>query len=169
MYTKIQATSVSGSKPKRDTILIVPVIAAACLLMAIAGSIVYFAGTYPRFWNYIEKLSASTYYSYENLSLKVYVDGELIRTGKDNAYYAYEYLSSDGIGKPRKTAPDRECDIKIVYGDGAVLSCWRIDPAEEPEYIEGERIFVAYLNGDYSYMYTAEHIDIDTLERHLRR
>lgn len=170
MYENVQKTERGLEKyDQRDWGLSIPVIIVVVLLSAIIISIIWLAGTYPRYWKYVGKLSDSTYYSYQNESLKVYVDEEQIPVNKDNAYYVFEYLSSNGIGKRRKEIPDKVCDIRIEYGDGASLSCWRINAAEEPEYAEDERMFVSYQNGDYSYMYTIGSKDVDTVERHLKR
>lgn len=143
-----------GGKRKRDINLVILVAVPVVLIAVMISLCVRFSAFYPAYWRYVGKLSDSTYYAYQNGTLKARIDGETVQVDKRKAYDIYNYLTIDGIGYHKKKIPSADCDLSVDYGNGGTLSVWEINDTNNYGYDTKKWVsFILYENGDYSYGY----------------
>lgn len=141
-------------KKKRDIALAMVVAVPVVFIVIIILLCVRFGTLYPAYWKYAGKLSDSTYYAYQNGTLRAQIDGETVLVDKRKAYDIYNYLMIDGVGYQKKNIPSADCDLSVDYGNGGILSVWEINETNNYGYDTNKWVsFILYENGDYSYGY----------------
>lgn len=69
-------------------------------------------------------LSDSTVYAYQNDSLYAEAGGERVHVTGEHDYDVYKYVTVRSMGRNALTVPGRKADVRLDYGDGAVLELW---------------------------------------------
>ena len=94
------------------------------VVVVILTTLVVFGFRYrSNFREFLGDLSDSTEYALENNSLFLTVDGDSFLVIRKNVKKFYNAVAIAGSGRP--AAPlKREADIKLDYGNGAVLELW---------------------------------------------
>lgn len=165
MYEKVKSRHKRHGKIELPIFLCLAVV--VVVLVGIILSIARFAGTYPRYWDFVSELSASTSYSYDHASFKVQAAGsEKKKVSAEAAYGIYTYLGQHGPGEEKKSIPETDCDVVMEYGDGSRMLLWDLLPEEQGAPHE---LFLHFDNGEgYTYTYIDHKADLETLMRYCR-
>lgn len=119
MYEQIQRTQRRDGNRKLWISLAVWVALASVL----AGLIVFGFRYRANFREFLGDLSNSTQYAMEHKRLYLTVEGETFLVLPKNYKKFYNTVAIAGSGRPA-SAPDREADIKLDFGDGSTLELW---------------------------------------------
>lgn len=101
--------------------------------MILIGLLVFFvcgfvlmrlAGYKTRVREFYFRLSDSTVYAYQNDSLYAAADGKRFHVTGEHDYDVYKYITVRSMGRNALTMPGREAELRLEYGDGAVLEMW---------------------------------------------
>ena len=98
---------------------------AACgaVLLAIMALVIFGFRYKANFRDFLSELSNSTNYALENNSLYLTVDGDTFLVIRKNIKKFYNAIAIAGSGRPA-SGLEREADIKLDFGNGAVLELW---------------------------------------------
>lgn len=99
------------------------------ILAAVIGLVLYAIWYQYHYRAFVSALSRSTVYAYQNDSLWLEA-GDHSRSVTNSAVYLPYNKLIQQPGKLYRTAPDREPDMRLDYGDGAVLLLWAVDLEE---------------------------------------
>ena len=119
MYEQIQRTQRRDGNRKLWISLAVWVALASVLVALIVFGFRYRAN----FREFLGDLSDSTQYAMEHKRLYLTVEGETFLVLPKNYKKFYNTVAIAGSGRPA-SAPDREADIKLDFGDGSTLELW---------------------------------------------
>lgn len=125
MYEKVSRPA-ERPKRRRGTAVFVLLAAAVLALILWVLSAYGILSVRPRFYQFVSAISDSTVYAYENGTLRSEMDGQSARVSGDNTYSLYHALSVMTPTRVLSAAPDGPADLILDYGDGSVLSLWRM-------------------------------------------
>lgn len=122
MYAKLRKPS---QTPRRDRPLWRSVLFAAVLSLLLILPVGY-AAWYGFHWHaHTAAVSESTKHAYYFGGLQGTVDGQPVTLTADHTYDLYEILTRS-MSKLQREAPAAEPDIRLEYGDGAMLEVWQV-------------------------------------------
>ena len=119
MYEQIQRTPRKGGNRRLWISLTLWAVLAVTLVSLIVFGFRYRAN----FREFLGDLSDSTQYAVENKCLYLTVEGETFLVLPKNYKKFYNTVAIAGSGRPA-SAPEREADIKLDFGDGSTLELW---------------------------------------------
>lgn len=158
MYEKIiKKSGVQKDRSLRNIILI-------CVLFfaLAAGTIIWTAGYFHRYQAFVERLSDSTVYAYDNRCLRADVEGESLWVNLKNDYGIYTHITVYGIGSEKYSVPGRDADVVLDYGNGSRLKLWDMEDAGGGR---AHRLFLHYEDDEgYSYSYVSDEMDLETIK-----
>lgn len=158
MYELVKAQAESRKdRTLRNVILAVVVISVIVLV-----PMIWIMGSAGRYRTYVEKLSDSTIYAYNNRSLYAVMDGEVRWINLKNDYKIYTYITVSGRGVEQYRIPEEEPAITLDYGNGSSLKLWDLEPVEGSR---THRLFLEFEDSTgYSYAYTSEAMDLEAIK-----
>ena len=119
MYEQVQRTERKGRNRK----LWISLLLWAAMASILAALIIFGFRYRANFREFLGDLSDSTQYAIENKSLYLTVEGDTFLVLPKNYKKFYNTVAIAGSGRPA-SAPDREADIKLEFGDGTTLELW---------------------------------------------
>ena len=119
MYEQIQRTARKGN----NRTLWISLLLWAALASALAALIIFGFRYRANFREFLGDLSDSTQYAMENKRLYLTVEGDTFLVLPKDYKKFYNTVAIAGSGRPA-SAPNREADIKLDYGDGSTLELW---------------------------------------------
>ena len=119
MYEQVQRTERKGRNRK----LWISLLLWAAMASILAALIIFGFRYRANFREFLGDLSDSTQYAIENKSLYLTVEGDTFLVLPKNYKKFYNTVAIAGSGRP-VSAPDREADIKLDFGDGSTLELW---------------------------------------------
>ena len=119
MYEQVQRTERKGRNRK----LWISLLLWAAVASVLAALIIFGFRYRANFREFLGDLSDSTQYAIENKSLYLTVEGDTFLVLPKNYKKFYNTVAIAGSGRPA-SAPDREADIKLEFGDGTTLELW---------------------------------------------
>lgn len=119
MYEQVQRTERKGRNRK----LWISLLLWAAVASVLAALIIFGFRYRANFREFLGDLSDSTQYAIENKSLYLTVEGDTFLVLPKNYKKFYNTVAIAGSGRPA-SAPDREADIKLEFGDGTMLELW---------------------------------------------
>ena len=119
MYEQVQRTERKGRNRK----LWISLLLWAAMASILAALIIFGFRYRANFREFLGDLSDSTQYAIENKSLYLTVEGDTFLVLPKNYRKFYNTVAIAGSGRPA-SAPDREADIKLEFGDGTTLELW---------------------------------------------
>ena len=119
MYEQVQRTERKGRNRK----LWISLLLWAAMASILAALIIFGFRYRANFREFLGDLSDSTQYAIENKSLYLTVEGDTFLVLPKNYKKFYNTVAIAGSGRPA-SAPDREADIKLEFGDGTMLELW---------------------------------------------
>ena len=119
MYEQVHRTARKGRNRK----LWISLLLWAAMASILAALIIFGFRYRANFREFLGDLSDSTQYAIENKSLYLTVEGDTFLVLPKNYRKFYNTVAIAGSGRPA-SAPDREADIKLEFGDGTTLELW---------------------------------------------
>lgn len=119
MYEQVHRTARKGRNRK----LWISLLLWAAMASILAALIIFGFRYRANFREFLGDLSDSTQYAIENKSLYLTVEGDTFLVLPKNYKKFYNTVAIAGSGRPA-SAPDREADIKLEFGDGTTLELW---------------------------------------------
>ena len=119
MYEQVHRTERKGRNRK----LWISLLLWAAMASILAALIIFGFRYRANFREFLGDLSDSTQYAIENKSLYLTVEGDTFLVLPKNYKKFYNTVAIAGSGRPA-SAPDREADIKLEFGDGTTLELW---------------------------------------------
>ena len=119
MYEQVHRTERKGRNRK----LWISLLLWAAIATILAALIIFGFRYRANFREFLGDLSDSTQYAIENKSLYLTVEGDTFLVLPKNYKKFYNTVAIAGSGRPA-SAPDREADIKLEFGDGTMLELW---------------------------------------------
>ena len=119
MYEQVHRTERKGRNRK----LWISLLLWAAIATILAALIIFGFRYRANFREFLGDLSDSTQYAIENKSLYLTVEGDTFLVLPKNYKKFYNTVAIAGSGRPA-SAPDREADIKLEFGDGTTLELW---------------------------------------------
>jgi hypothetical protein len=119
MYEQVHRTERKGRNRK----LWISLLLWAAVASVLAALIIFGFRYRANFREFLGDLSDSTQYAIENKSLYLTVEGDTFLVLPKNYKKFYNTVAIAGSGRPA-SAPDREADIKLEFGDGTTLELW---------------------------------------------
>ena len=119
MYEQVHRTARKGRNRK----LWISLLLWAAMASILAALIIFGFRYRANFREFLGDLSDSTQYAIENKSLYLTVEGDTFLVLPKNYRKFYNTVAIAGSGRPT-SAPDREADIKLEFGDGTTLELW---------------------------------------------
>ena len=119
MYEQVHRTERKGRNRK----LWISLLLWAAMASVLAALIIFGFRYRANFREFLGDLSDSTQYAIENKSLYLTVEGDTFLVLPKNYKKFYNTVAIAGSGRPA-SAPDREADIKLEFGDGTTLELW---------------------------------------------
>ena len=119
MYEQVHRTERKGRNRK----LWISLLLWAAMASILAALIIFGFRYRANFREFLGDLSDSTQYAIENKSLYLTVEGDTFLVLPKNYKKFYNTVAIAGSGRPA-SAPDREADIKLEFGDGTMLELW---------------------------------------------
>ena len=119
MYEQVHRTERKGRNRK----LWISLLLWAAMASILAALIIFGFRYRANFREFLGDLSDSTQYAIENKSLYLTVEGDTFLVLPKNYRKFYNTVAIAGSGRPA-SAPDREADIKLEFGDGTTLELW---------------------------------------------
>lgn len=130
-----------------DTLLLVSVCIPIIICISFVSLIIYGAYGQRIYWFYIEDLSTSTTYAYENNGSKVTKGGETFFVTDENVYRPFQVISEGGRGKRQKKIPENNPDLSFDFGDGSNMQLWHM-PIKNADTPDGYGMFIRYENAE---------------------
>lgn len=132
LYNRVRPPEQRSGRSKRK--LSVMILVGLLVFFVIGFVLVRLAGYRYRVREFYFDLSDSTVYAYQNDSLYAETGGERFRVTGEHDYDVYKYVTVRSMGRNALAVPGREADVRLDYGDGAVLELWE-DSAGGGSYI----------------------------------
>lgn len=149
-------------RPQQQKNHTIPVALGFCfVIFAAAVSLILYAMWYQcHYREFVGALSRSTVYAYRNDSLYLETGDSAHFISGSRVYLPYDTLTKQP-GKLYRTAPDREPDIRLDYGDGAALLLWEVKLEEGAHREYG--VFWQFTSPDgESWLYDSDMISMNT-------
>ena len=147
---------------KKDIMLPLIILAAVVLIVAVVTPIAKPILMKTRFERYQEELTESINYSKDNGNIIIEKDGRVYSMGPDTASWLYYMLANIGMGTPVSAREEPECEIKMMFPDGAEMRLGEMEIPKGPR--QGRMgIFVYFKNAkgeEYRY-----YSDVTTLKK----
>ena len=119
MYEQVHRTERKGRNRK----LWISLLLWAAIAAILAALIIFGFRYRANFREFLGDLSDSTQYAIKNKSLYLTVEGDTFLVLPKNYKKFYNTVAIAGSGRPA-SAPKREADIKLEFGDGTTLELW---------------------------------------------
>ena len=164
MYDRIQRQH----EAKKDWLwrnLLISAIALVIIIGAAIGGWLYYAKSYvERYESFLDHLSASTQYAYDQNCLLVSDGQQETRVLRKYMFRSYNYISVYGMGDEQSGPLSEDWDLQLIYGDGSTLSLWDIVEKDE----KGNTHYKLYLyyegTDGFTYAYLADNMTLGSIK-----
>ena len=147
---------------RKDIMLPVVILIGVILIVAIATPIAKPILQKTRFEKFEEDLTRSTSYAGENGNIIIEKDGRVYSMGPDAATWVYSMLLTIGMGTPVSAKDEPECEIKMMFPDGAEMKLGEMEVERGPR--KGRMGIFVYFKNDKGQEYRY-YSDVTTLKK----